>query len=274
MATLNELGRNSASLTYGPYATGYDLWPTLQAVDQWTRNDTFQGTAYGASGQATLTGVTGSGINTIWTTQARAGDNIMIAGQLNSILTTPTNDASMTLANNLSATITSGVPASIKAISTVQPKQTAGYLSTFVRGDCNGTVSVTNGSTTITGTGTYFLTDATNSVATVAMSGTVAIAVDGTITGSGTSFVTGQGIAPGGVNGLYPGDCIAVTTVPGGTVYYFEIATVGGGGSTDTAATVTVPPTTAIAANATIAKATNGVTGRLININGRLRSIQ
>ena len=76
MATLNELGRNSASITYGPYANGQDLFPTLQAVDTWFRNDTWQGTAITGGDASTLTGT-----GTLWTTQARSGDYIIIAGQ-------------------------------------------------------------------------------------------------------------------------------------------------------------------------------------------------
>ena len=255
MATLNELGRNSASVTYGPYVTGQDHFPTVQAVDAWLRNDTYQGTAAGTSGSPTLAG-TGS----IWTTQARAGDSLMIAGQLNSVLSTPTSDTSMTLASNLTASVSG---AALHVISSSQPKQVTGYLSSFARGDTFGTVSCTNGSTTITGVGTYFLSEATSAITTVAMTGTVAIAVDGTITGTSTVFSTG---APTN-NSLYPGDSVTVT-LANGAVYYFEIKTV----SSDTSATVAVAPTIAIS-GATIAKATNGATGRAIQINGRIRTV-
>ena len=252
MATLNELGRNSASVTYGPYATGADLFPTLQAVDAWFRNDTWQGTAV-ASGTA----VTGTG--TIWTTQARVGDYIMIAGQQR-VVSTVNSDTSITVGSGFSPAIT--LPSAIKAISNFQTTQSSGFVSTIVRGSTNGVVSVTNNSQTVTGVGTYFLSDATNSVTTVSMTGTVAVDTSGNITGTSTVFQTG---APTN-NNLYPGDSIAVTS--NGAVYYFIIATV----TSDTAATVTVPPTIAIS-GATIAKATNGVVGRTININGRLRTI-
>ena len=132
-----------------------------------------------------------------------------------------------------------------------------------MRGSTSGTVSVTNNSTTITGTGTYFLSEATNSVATVASTATVAIDTSGNITGTG-GFTVG---APSNQS-LQVGDSIAVTTA-GGSVFYFTIATV----TSDTAATVTVPPTTAIASGSAIAKATNGTTGRSIQINGRMRTI-
>ena len=259
MATLNELGRNSASVTYGPYANGQDLFPTVQAVDTWYRNDTWQGTAYGASGQATLTG-----IGTIWNTQAIVAQNIWVGGQYNSVLSIG-GDTAITLNSNLTSAITSGSPARVIAISGTQPKQVSGYLSTFVRGSTNGTVSVTNNSSTITGTGTYFLSEATNSIATTAMTGTIAIDTSGVITGTSTVFSTG---APTN-NSLYPGDSIVVTQT-NGAVYYFEIATLP---SSDTACTVTVAPSVAITSGSTIAKATNGTIGRSIQINGRMRTI-
>jgi hypothetical protein len=254
MATLNELGRNSSSITYGPFATGQDLFPTLQAVDTWFRNDTWQGTATGSSTSLT-------GVGTIWTTQARASDVIMVAGQLNTVLSTPSSDTALTTGSAFGTAIT--FPSAVKAINPVQNTQTQGYVSSFARGSTNGTVYVTNGSSTISGVGTYFLTDATNSITTVAVTGTIAIDVSGNITGTSTSFQTSQP----GQNGLYPGDSIAVTTT-GGAVYYFIIATV----TSDTAATVTVAATTAIT-GASISKATNGTVGRYININGRVRQI-
>jgi hypothetical protein len=254
MATLNELGRNSASVTYGPYATGADLFPTLQAVDAWFRNDTWQGTAV-ASGTA----VTGTG--SIYTTQARVGDYIMIAGQQR-IVTAVNSDTSLTVGVAFSPAIT--VPSAVKAISNFQTTQSAGYVSTIVRGATNGVVSVTNNSQTVTGVGTYFLSDATNSITTVAMAGTVAMDTTGTITGTSTLFVSGAGTN----NGLYPGDSIAITLATG-AIYYFIVATV----TNDTSATVTIPPTLAIASGSSITKATNGVVGRTININGRLRTI-
>jgi hypothetical protein len=252
MATLNELGRNSSSVTYGPYATGQDLFPTLQAVDTWFRNDTWQGTATAAS--TTLTGT-----GTIWTTQARAGDYIIVAGQQR-IVAAVASDTSMTVTVAFSPAIT--IASAVRVVSSVQPTQTAGYVSYIARGDCNGVVSTTAGSATITGVGTYFLAEATNSVALTSMTGTVAIATDGTITGTSTVFQTG---APTN-NSLYPGDSIAVTV--NGAIFYFEIASV----SSDTAAVVANLPSVAIS-GATISKATNGVTGRSIQINGRTRTI-
>ena len=267
MATLNELGRNSASVTYGPSTSGSDLFPTLQAVDTWFRNDTFQGVTVSAGVTAAnaLVGSSSASTGTIWNTQVRAGDYIMVAGQ-QKIVANVAGDQNLTITGTFSPTIT--LPSAVKAISSTQPVQTTGYISSFVRGDTNGNVYVTNGSSTVTGVGTYFLTDATNSVTlTSALTGTIAIATDGTITGTSTLFTSQQG----SLNGLYPGDSIAVTQT-NGAVYYFEIATVGGGIGSDTAATVTIPPTIAIS-GATLAKATNGAAGRLININGRIRSI-
>jgi len=253
MATLNELGRNSSSVTYGPYATGQDLFPTLQAVDTWFRNDTWQGTAVASS--TTLTGT-----GTIWTTQARAGDYIIVAGQQR-IVAAVASDTSMTVTVAFNPAIT--VASLVRVVSSVQPTQTAGYVSYIARGSTNGVVSTTAGSATVTGVGTYFLAEATNSVATTAMTGTVAIDTNGTITGTSTVFSTS---APTN-NSLYPGDSIAVTA--NGAIFYFIVNTV----ASDTSATVTIPPTTAIAGGATIAKATNGVTGRSIQINGRTRTI-
>ena len=82
MATLNELGRNSASITYGPYTTGADIWPTFALVDQWLRNDTLQGyvNITNPGGTGTVTGV-----GTIFTTQLRAGDVISIYGQVRTV---------------------------------------------------------------------------------------------------------------------------------------------------------------------------------------------
>ena len=263
MATLNELGRNSASVTYGPSASGADLFPTLQAVDTWFRNDTFQGVTVSAGVTAAnaVVGSSNAATGTIWNTQARAGDYIMIAGQ-QKIIANVAGDQNLTITGTFSPAIT--LPSAVKAISSTQPTQTAGYITTITRGDCNGTVYVTNGSTTVTGVGTYFLSDLTNSVTlTAALTGTIAIATDGTITGTSTLFSSQQG----NLNGLYPGDSIAVT-LANGAVYYFEINTV----ASDTSATVTVPPTIAIS-GASLAKATNGASGRYININGRIRQI-
>jgi hypothetical protein len=263
MATLNELGRNSASVTYGPSASGSDLFPTLQAVDTWFRNDTFQGVTVSAGVTAAnaVVGNSSATSGTIWNTQARAGDYIMIAGQ-QKIIANVSSDQNFTVTGSFSPAIT--LPSAVKAISTTQPVQTTGYLTTTVRGATTGTVYVTNGSTTVNGVGTYFLSDATNSVTlTATLTGTIAIDTAGNITGTSTLFSSQQG----NVNGLYPGDSIAVS-LTNGAVYYFTIATV----TSDTAATVTVPPTIAIS-GASLAKATNGSSGRYININGRIRQI-
>lgn len=253
MATLNELGRNSASITYGVGSSGSEHWPTLQLFDMWVTNDTLQG--YVVTSGSTVTGV-----GSVFTTQLRSGDVIMIAGQMRTVLAVAT-DTSFTVTQAFSPDIT--VPSAVKFINT----SLTGTVTTSVRGSTYGTVSVTNGSATITGLNTYFLSDATNSVATVAVQGTVAIDTSGNITGTGTLFSSGQGIAPAGQNGLFPGDSIAVTL--NGAVFYFEVATV----TSDTAATVVIAPSVAIAAGASIAKATNGVVGRSIVINGRVRQI-
>jgi len=258
MATLNELGRNSASITYGPYGTGQDLFPTLQAVDAWLRNDTWQG-------YATASGNTVTGVGTIFTTQARAGDVIIIAGQQQTVLAI-VSDTSLTIAGTFSPAVT--LPSAIKVINTTAAGTVLANTALLaVRNNTNGRVSVTSGSNSITGVGTYFLTEATNSVVTVTVQGTIAIDASGNITGTGTIFQSGQGVAPAGQNGLFPGDYIAVTSL--GATSYYQIGTV----TSDTAATLTITSLTAIPAGATIAKATNGVIGRRININGRIRTI-
>lgn len=252
MATLNELGRNSASITYGPFSTGADYWPTFALFDQWIRNDTMQGVVTASS--TTITGV-----GTIFTTQLRPGDVIMIAGQLRTIATVP---------SDTSCTVTSAFSPAISATSVIyQINNTfgggsgalAGTVSISVRNSTNGVISCTAGSQVITGVGTYFLSECTNSVSTGGLAGTVAVDTSGLITGSGTSFTTGAPSA----NSLYPGDSVIIGTA------YFIIATV----TNDTSATVTVPPAVAISAGASISKATNGVAGRTIIINGRVRQI-
>lgn len=254
MATLNELGRNSAAIQYGPFATGQDLFPTLQAVDTWLRNDTWQG-------YATASGTTLSGVGTIWTTQARAGDYILVAGQQR-IVASVVSDTSITVTVAFSPAIT--VASAVKVINSVQPS-VSGTIAYTARGTTNGVVSVTNGSSTISGVGTYFTSDLTNTTTTVTLAGTVAIDTSGNITGSGTSFLTGQGTN----NGLYPGDSLAVTSL--GQTYYVVVNTVTG----DTTATVTALTTqsVAIASGATVAKAVNSVIGRTVNINGRIRQV-
>jgi hypothetical protein len=285
MATLNELGRNSSSLTYGPFSNGQDLFLTLNTVDQWFRNDTWQGTAT-ASGFT----VSGVGTSTIFNTQARAGDVIMIAGQIRTVASV-TNDQTLTVSTTVvlptgsatapaTTTVTYGsgfspaitTPSAIRVIYSPQATQTQGYISTIVRGATSGTIAVTNGNSVVTGTNTYFLSDATNSVATTAVGGTIAIDTSGNITGTGTAFLTGGGTYPaaGIANGLYPGDSIAVTS--NGAIYYFTIATVTADNGSN-CATVVTAPTTAIPSLATVAKATNATTGRYVNINGRIRQI-
>jgi len=246
MATLNELGRNSASITYGPSATGAEMWPTLALVDQWLRNDKLQGTA-------TTNGTTVTGVGSIFSTQLRAGDVIKIANQMRTIQSV-TSDTAFVVTVGFSPDIT--IASTVTVINTTL----SGTVSITVRGNTAGTVSVTNGSATITGVGTYFLSEFTNAVATTALAGTVAVGTNGVITGSGTSFSTG---ADGSVNRLQVGDSVLIGSA------YFVIATV----TNDTTASVVVAPGSAINAGATIAKANNGTTGRTVVINGRVRQI-
>jgi len=259
-AITTELGRNSASIQYGPSATGADLFTTLQSVDAWLRNDTW-------AGYATASGTAVTGFGTVWNTVAKAGDYIMIAGQQRVVLSV-VSDNSITVTQAFSPAIT--IASAVRVINNVQP--TAGTLTgvgaagTNARGATTGTVYVTNGSTIVNGVGTFFLSECTSSVVPVAVNGTVAVDTAGNITGSGTTFITG---ADGTPQRLQPGDCVAVLSA--GQTYYMVIASV----TSDTAATTTAAsaPTTAIPAGATISKATNGIIGRAININGRVRTI-
>ena len=154
MATLNELGRNSASITYGPSATGAESWPAFALLDQWLRNDTLQGYATAASSTVT-------GVGSIYTTQVRAGDVIMVAGQMRTVLAVA-SDTSFTVTSGFSPAIT--VASAVKVINTTL----TGTVSVTARGSTTGVVSVTNGSATITGVGTLFTTEATNSNTDVA----------------------------------------------------------------------------------------------------------
>lgn len=250
MATLNELGRNSASITYGPFSTGADYWPTFQAFDTWIRNDKMQGTVV-----ATSTTITGTG--TIFLTQLRAGDVVIVANQLRTIAS---------VVSDTSATVTLAYSPAIIVQSTMIHINntfggTAGALqgtaATTVRNNTTGVVSTTNGSQVVTGVGTFFLSDMTNSVTTGSITGTVAVDVSGNITGTGTVFQSGSA-----ANVLQPGDSVLIGSA------YGVVATV----SSDTAATL-VTPIGVIAGGTTIAKATNGTAGRTIVINGRVRQV-
>ena len=246
MATLNELGRNSASITYGPSTTGAEHWPVVALFDQWTRNDTLQGTV-----QASSTTVTGT--NSLFSTQLRAGDIVYIAGQLRTVAAVA-SDTSFSVTVAFSPAVT--VDSQCKMISNTL----TGTANVTVRGSVNGTVSVTNGSANVTGLNTFFLAELTNSVVVgSALTGTVAVDTGGNITGTGTSFVTSQG----GANGLFPGDYVQI-----GSAYYI-IASV----TSDTAATITTTLASPVSPGTSIFKCTNGAAGRTIQINGRVRTI-
>jgi len=264
MAVLNELGRNSSAITYQYIAGGSELYPTFATVDKWLRNDTLQGTA-------TASGVNVTGTNnTIFNTQVRAGDSIMIAGQLR-IVQTVSSDTSFSVTQAFSPAITNN--SSIKVISYTLAG-TANNVTASYPNFINGTVSVTNDANgaIVTGIGTYFLSDLTNQSTVSAMTGTVAVATTGQITGTGTAFSTGAPSA----NSLQPGDGVQI-----GTSYFVISATDNTGAAytiTDSLAWVTVPPASAITSGASISKAANGVVGtlgqgRTIVINGRVRQI-
>jgi len=261
MATLTELGRNSASLYYSATG-GADTWLGFQLVDQWIRNDTIQGTAL-ASGNT----VTGTG--TIFTTQVRAGDVYIIAGQVRTVLSV-VSDTSFTVTTPFAPSITA--QSAMRRINQTYQNNLTGSVTTTVRGNTTGTVSVTNGSTVITGVGTNFYSELTQSATLVTPQGTVAVDTSGNITGSGTiwqSSITG-GIPT--VNSLQPGDSLAITS--GSTIYYLTVLQV----TSDTAAVTTTPPVVAIGAGATLQKVANGVAGatgfgRIVEINGRMRQV-
>lgn len=248
MAVLNELGKNSAAITYGSVTTGADLWPTFATVDKWLRNDTLQGTA-------TASDVTVTGVGSLFITQLRVNDIIMLAGQKRTVASI-ISDSSFTVTVAFSPVIT--LASSIKILNpSTLGTQLLGTVSNTITGYPNtttGKVSVVTGSATVLGVGTYFLSECTNAVDAVAITGSVAIGTNGTISGTGTAFLTE----------LQPGDSLTINDTA-----YFTVATV----SDDSTATVRVAPGSAITAGATIKKATNGVAGRTISINGRLRVI-
>lgn len=262
VASIVELGNNSASISYGGTTTGSDIFPLLQNTDQWLRNDTYQGTATAGSPSSTTVYNTLGG--SIYTTQLAPGATILMAGQLRTVATV-TSDTQFTVTAPFSPAISAQT--AIKAINTTLTGTSA---ATTVRGNTNGNVTVTNGGTVVTGVGTYFLSDCTNSVATLVVAqSTLAYDGAGNLTGTGSSWLTSQGVQ----NGLYPGDSIQVIYL--NVSYYFTIATVTGDG----AATVTTTSNSYSAVLPsgniyTLYKATNGVAGRTIVINGRVRTIQ
>jgi hypothetical protein len=261
MATLTELGRNSASVYYSATA-GADTWLGFQLVDQWIRNDTLQG-------YALASGTTVTGTNTIFTTQVRAGDVYSIAGQVRTVLSV-SSDTSMTVTSAFSPAITA--PSAIRRIDQRYQNNLTGKVSTTVRGNTTGTVSCLAGSTTITGVGTNFFSELTQSATLVTPQGTVAVDTSGNITGTNTIWTSSVSGGIPTVNSLQPGDSIVVTS--GSNLFYMVVATV----TSDTAATVVTPPPLAITSGATLQKVSNGVVGaanagRIVEINGRMRQV-
>lgn len=263
MAIISELGRNSAVITYGPSNTGSDVFGTFGLVDKWIRNDTLQGSA-------STSGTTVLGVNSMFLTQLKVGDLIMLGGYKREVASIA-SDSSFTVTSTFAPNdISAATPGSIKVLNPVigtspQNTQLAGTASTISASSANsntaGLVSVKAGDNVVTGNGlTYFLSECTNSVTTTALTGTVAVGTDGVIAGNNTLFLT----AALDADRLKPGDSILV-----GTGDYFIVNTV----TSDTGATVRVPPGSAINAGAAIAKAANSVVGRYININGRIRRI-
>ena len=114
--------------------------------------------------------------------------------------------------------------------------QITGTATNSVRDFTTGTVSVTNGNNIVTGSGTFFYSDATNSVTLASVAGTVAVDIYGNLTGTGTTFQSSTSGGIPGANSLQPGDSLAITT--GSNIYYVNVISV----TSDTVAIVTVPP--------------------------------
>ena len=261
MATLTELGRNSASLYYSATA-GADTWLGFQLVDQWIRNDTIQGTA-------TATGNTVTGTGTIFTTQVRAGDVYSIAGQVRTVLAV-VSDASFTTTTPFAPSITAA--SAMRRINQTYQNNLTGTVTTIVRGNTSGTVSCVSGSPTITGVGTNFFSELTQTASLVTPQGTVAIDTSGNITGTSSIWQSSISNNIPTNNSLQPGDALVVTS--GSNVFYLTVAQV----TSDTAATTVTPPPVAITSGATLQKVANGVIGstgfgRIIEINGRIRQV-
>ena len=269
MAILTELGRNSAAITYGAVTTGLDLYPTFGAVDKWLRNDTLQGTATAANAGGTVGTVTGS--SSAFLGQLKQGDVIIIAGQVRTVASV-SSDFSFTV----TATFSPEIPLSstvrvlnqgVSGTPTTYITQGSGTAATSVlpiAGNTTvGTVSFTAGSTTVTGVGTYFTSECTNS-----------ITVTGTLTGSGSATTSGTALTITGgafLTELQPGDSITLDS--GGTPEYLVIASV-----TDNNTAVLRFASTG-KTNVSIGKVVNSVvtalngTYRTISINGRTRWI-
>jgi len=253
---ITETGRNSATVAYGGISTGADIWDTFRAVDKWIRNDNLSGTVTAAT-------TTVTGTNTVFLKQLVSGDQIMIGSQVRTVATIP-NDTTFTVTSAFNPAIT--LPSTAHYI---RGSLTGTSAVSTIRGTTNGTVATTAGSSIVTGTNTWFMSCATNSVVPILLSGTVAVSSStdipaNTITGTGTSFVTGDHTSS---TRLQPGD--SITVLSNGRSFYFEVNQV----NSDTSVTVVSGPTTAIAAGAQIYKATNGAIGRTISINGQIRQI-
>ena len=270
MAILTELGRNSAAITYGSVTTGLDLYPTFGAVDKWLRNDTLQGTATAANAGGTVGTVTGA--SSVFLAQLKAGDIIYIAGQIRTVATV-TADTLFTVTTVFSPEIT--VSSTIRVLNQGGTGSPATYLTQGTgtaatnvlpaTGNTTvGSVNFTAGSTTITGVGTYFTSECTNSV-------TLSSTLTGSVTTTGTALATVGGTGGAFLTELQPGDSIAVDT--GGTPEYLVIASV-----TDNNNAVLRWASTG-KTGVTFAKALNSVvtalngTFRTISINGRTRWI-
>jgi len=264
MAILNELGRNSASITYGSVTTGADVFPTFGLVDKWLRNDTLLGTA-------TATASTVTGVSSMFLTQLKANDIIMLAGQKRKVAAI-TSDSSFTVTADFSPAVT--IAGTIKVLNPVVGSPSDGTQNTQLAGTVSnvdatygnytaGVVNVIAGDNNIYGTNTFFRSECTNAVTTTAMTNSgatalnVSIATNGTITGTSSLFQTGTATQI-----LQPGDSIIV-----GTSDCFVINTV----TSDTSATVKVAPGSVI--TGTVVKADNSIIGRTIIVNGRVRQI-
>lgn len=122
------------------YGFNYGIRPTN--VDQIIRSapSSFTGTVAVTSGSATLTGT-----GTKFTSELQANDIITIGNDLNPYII-------LSVASDTSATLTQNYASAGQSAVSFSPIATLGYPMT-------GTVAPTNGSTTLTGSGTIFLTE-------------------------------------------------------------------------------------------------------------------
>ena len=170
MATLTQLGRNSGSITYSPSITGAEIWPTFALVDKFIRNDTLQG--YVTINNIGGTG-TANGVGTVFTTELRAGDVVVVRQEKRTVASV-VSDTQFTVTTPWTIVNTSEA-AAVRFVD----YELTGTATKQIRGNTSGHISITNGSTVVTGNGTFFLTEATNNAANTAGEGGRRIVING-----------------------------------------------------------------------------------------------